>query len=41
MYSLRNGGRVYDHVEAYEGSAHTALGYCSWGAYLEADVGGK
>lgn len=27
-------------LEAYEGGAHTALGYCSWGAYFEAEFGG-
>lgn len=28
-------------LEAYEGGAHTALGYRSWGAYFEAEFGGK
>jgi len=28
-------------LEAYEGGAHTALGYASWGAYFEAEFGGK
>lgn len=28
-------------LEAYEGGAHTALGYSSWGAYFEAEFGGK
>jgi hypothetical protein len=27
-------------LEAYEGAAHTALGYKSWGAYFEAEYGG-
>ncbi len=28
-------------LEAYEGGAHTALGYASWGAYFEAEFGHK
>lgn len=28
-------------LEAYERNAHTALGYKSWGAYFEAEFGGK
>ncbi len=28
-------------LEAYEGGAHTALGYSSWGAYFEAEYGGS
>ena len=28
-------------LHAYERGAHTALGYSSWGAYYEAEFGGK
>ena len=28
-------------LEAYEGGAHTALGYSSWGAYFEDEFGGS
>jgi len=30
-----------DLLRAYEGGAHTALGYSSWGAYYEAEFGGS
>jgi hypothetical protein len=28
-------------LEAYEGNAHTALGYKSWGSYFEEEFGGE